>query len=65
MKKQKKLFYTGIFGLWSIAVTMHAMFNLLIQSPYAWLGACMPMVLYGLLFLVNRSKRIRLPFLPY
>lgn len=65
VKKQKKLFYTGIFGLWSIAVTMHAMFNLLIQSQYAWLGACMPMVLYTLLYLVRRSGRLKLPFLSY
>ena len=65
VKKQKKLFYTGIFGLWSIAVTMHAMFNLLIQSSYAWLGACLPMALYGLLFLMIRSKSLRLPFLSY
>ena len=65
VKKQKKLFYTGIFGLWSIAVTMHAMFNLLIQSQYAWLGACLPVALYALLYLVRRSGRLKLPFLSY
>lgn len=65
IKKQKKLFWTGIFGLWSIAVTMHAMFNLLIQSQYSWLGACLPMVLYVLLYLVRRRGRLKLPFLSY
>lgn len=65
VKKQKKLFYTGIFGLWSIAVTMHAMFNLLIQSQYAWLGACLPMALYALLYLARRSRGLKLPFLSY
>ena len=65
IKKQKKLFWTGIFGLWSIAVTMHAMFNLLIQSKYSWLGACLPMTLYVLLYLVRRRGRLKLPFLSY
>ena len=32
VKTQKKLFYTGTFGLWSIGVTLHGCFNLLIQS---------------------------------
>ena len=52
VKKQKKLFYTGIFGLWSVAVTLHAIFNLLISSDYTWLGACFPMLLYILFFLL-------------
>ena len=65
VRKQKKLFWTGIFGLWSIAVTMHAMFNLLIQSRYNWLGACLPMALYALLYWVKRRGRLKLPFLSY
>lgn len=65
VKKQKKLFWTGIFGLWSIAVTMHAIFNLLIQSQYSWLGACLPMALYGLLYWAKRRGRLKLPFLSY
>lgn len=65
VKKQKKLFWTGIFGLWSIAVTMHAVFNLLIQSRYCWLGACLPMALYALLYWIRRRGRLKLPFLSY
>lgn len=65
IKKQKKLFYTGIFGLWAIAVTMHAIFNLLIQSDYSVVGALMPMALYALLYLALKTKRLRLPFLSY
>lgn len=65
VKKQKKLFWTGIFGLWSIAVTMHAVFNLLIQSHYRWLGACLPAALYALLYWVRRRGRLKLPFLSY
>ena len=65
VKRQKKLFWTGILGLWTIAVTMHAMFNLLIQSQYSWLGACLPMALYGLLYWAKRRGRLKLPFLSY
>ena len=37
VKKQRKLFCTGIFGLFTVSATMHALFNLLIQSDYSWL----------------------------
>lgn len=63
VKRHKKLFYTGIFGLWSIAVTMHAVFNLLIQSYYSVLGALFPMALYALLYLARRARPLNLPFL--
>lgn len=65
VKKYKKLFYTGIFGLLAIAATMHATFNLLIQSSYGLTGALLPMSLYGMLYLARRSGRLRLPFLTY
>ena len=62
VKKQKKLFYTGTFGLLSISITMHALFNLLIQSEYDWIGMIMPMALYGALYWAYKGKRMRLPF---
>lgn len=65
VKKHKKLFYTGIFGLLSIAVTMHALFNLLIQSPYDIIGMLMPLALYGLLYLTHEKSTLKLPFLSY
>ena len=65
VKKQRKLFCTGIFGFFTVSATMHALFNLLIQSDYSWLGACFPMVLYVLFYVVRRTGRIRLPFLSY
>ena len=65
VKKQRKLFCTGIFGLFTVSATMHALFNLLIQSDYSWLGACFPMALYVLFYVVRRTDRIRLPFLSY
>ena len=65
VKKQRKLFYTGIFGLFTVSATMHALFNLLIQSDYSWLGACFPMALYVLFYVVRRTGRVKLPFLSY
>ena len=62
VKKQKKLFYTGTFGLLSISITMHALFNLLIQSVYDYIGMAMPLVLYGLIYWLYKGQRVRLPF---
>ena len=62
VKKQKKLFYTGTFGLLSISITMHALFNLLIQSDYDYIGMAMPLVLYGLIYWLYKGQRVRLPF---
>lgn len=47
VRKQKKLFYTGTFGLLSVAMTFHASFNLLIQSRYDWVGMLFPIGMYG------------------
>lgn len=63
--KHKKLFYTGIFGLLSMAITMHALFNLLIESSCDILGMAMPLALYGLLYLARKRSTLRLPFLSY
>lgn len=65
VKKQKKLFYTGTFGLLSIAITLHALFNLLIQSSYDFVGMVMPLTLYALLYLLRSRKKLKLPFLSY
>ena len=65
VKKQRKLFYTGTFGLLSIAITMHALFNLLIQSSFDIIGMVMPLALYGLLYVMRSRKKLKLPFLSY
>ena len=62
VKKQRKLFYTGTFGLLSIAITLHAMFNLLIQSDYDWIAMLMPLVLYGIIYLGYQKKQLKMPF---
>ena len=46
LRRQKKLFYTGIFGLLALAMTFHAIFNLLIQSEYDWAGMLLPIAAY-------------------
>lgn len=58
VRKQKKLFYTGTFGLLSAAITFHATFNLLIQSEYDWIGMFLPIGIYLLFQIVRYSKRI-------
>lgn len=46
VRKQKKLFYTGTFGLLSAAITAHATFNLLITSKWDMAGMLMPIVIF-------------------
>lgn len=47
VRKQKKLFYTGIFALLAAAMTLHATFNLLIYSPYDYIALALPVILYA------------------
>lgn len=46
VRKCKKLFYTGTFGLLLVAVIYHGIFNTLVQSPYQAVGFFMPIVTY-------------------
>lgn len=59
IRKQKKLFYTGIFGLLSLAITFHSTFNLLIQSSYDWVGMMLPITIFGVGWLVRRKVRLQ------
>ncbi len=54
--KQKKLFYTGTFALLAAAMTLHAIFNLLIQSPYDYVALALPIVLYAVFWIVKLQK---------
>ena len=56
LRRQKKLFYTGIFGLLSLAMTYHATFNLLIQSELDWLGMLLPITTYAVFRLLTRKR---------
>ena len=46
VRKQKKLFYTGTFGLLAGAITFHAAFNLLVNSKWDVWGMMLPIVVY-------------------
>ncbi|WP_300364065.1 PrsW family glutamic-type intramembrane protease [uncultured Subdoligranulum sp.] len=57
VRKQKKLFYTGIFGLLSLAMTFHAVFNLLIQLQYDWIGMGLPILLFTMAGAIRQIVR--------
>lgn len=55
VKKKKKLFVVGTFGLLSTAIVYHGIYNILIQSKYSTWGALLPIATY-LPFLIWRFK---------
>ena len=55
VKKKSKLFAVGTFGLLSTAIVYHGIYNILVQSEYSMVGACLPIVTY-LPFLIWRWK---------
>ena len=46
VKKKRKLFAVGTFGLLSTAIVYHGIYNILIQSKYSIIGACLPIATY-------------------
>ncbi len=58
--KQKKLFYTGIFALLAVAITLHAIFNLLIYSEWSMIGMVLPIALYLGIQIVRKGRRIKI-----
>ena len=55
VKKKKKLFAVGTFGLLSTAIVYHGIYNILIQSEYSMVGAFLPIATY-LPFLIWRLR---------
>ena len=53
VRKQKKLFYTGTFALLATAMTLHATFNLLIQSQYDYIALALPIILYSVFWIIK------------
>ena len=45
-KKKKKLFFTGIFALLTLASIYHGIFNMLVQSDYKYFGFVLPALTY-------------------
>lgn len=56
VRKQKKLFYTGTFALLTAAMTLHATFNLLVQSSFDYVALALPIVLYLLYWIMKLRK---------
>lgn len=46
VKKKRKLFAIGTFGLLSTAIVYHGVYNILIQSRYSIVGALLPIATY-------------------
>jgi len=56
VRKQKKLFYTGTFALLAAAMTLHAIFNLLLQSPFDYVALALPIILYSIYWIVKLQR---------
>lgn len=61
VRTQRKLFYTGIFGLLAAAITYHATFNLLVSASGAWslAGLALPLATYGIALAAYALRRRR------
>lgn len=46
IKKRRKFFYCGTFALLSAAIIYHAIYNLLVQSAYQYVGILLPLLTY-------------------
>jgi RsiW-degrading membrane proteinase PrsW (M82 family) len=46
VKKKRKLFAVGTFGLLSTAIVYHGIYNILIQSEFSTVGAILPIATY-------------------
>ena len=46
VKKKRKMFAVGIFGLLSTAIVYHGIYNILIQSKFSTVGALLPIATY-------------------
>jgi RsiW-degrading membrane proteinase PrsW (M82 family) len=58
VKKKRKLFAVGTFGLLSTAIVYHGIYNILIQSQYSIVGALLPIATYVPFFIWRvRVKR--------
>ncbi len=46
IKVRRKLFYSGIFAMLSVAIIYHSIYNSLVQSSYPMVGIVLPIVTY-------------------
>ena len=59
IKKRRKFFYCGTFALLSAAVIYHAIYNLLVQSQYQYVGILLPTITYIPIILFLRRNKIK------
>ena len=59
VKQNRVLTYPALFGLFSLAVTIHALFNLYIDSPLKLLGMLFPALLFLAGMLLMKDEGIR------
>lgn len=59
IKKRRKFFYCGTFSLLSAAVTYHAIYNLLVQSQYRYVGILLPILTYIPIICFLKKKSIK------
>lgn len=59
VRTQRKLFFTGTFGLLAAAITYHAAFNLLVSANAPWdaAGLALPLATYAIGFVVWMLKQ--------
>ena len=59
IKKRRKFFYCGTFALLSAAIIYHAIYNLLVQSEYQYVGIVLPIMTYIPIICFLRKKGIK------
>lgn len=59
IKKRRKFFYCGTFALLSAAITYHAIYNLLVQSDYQYVGIVLPLLTYIPIIFFLKKKGIK------
>lgn len=59
IRKRRKFFFCGTFALLSAAIIYHAIYNLLVQSPYQYVGILLPLATYIPLIIILKRRGIR------
>ena len=59
IKKRRKFFYCGTFALLSAAIIYHAIYNLLVQSQYQYVGILLPTITYIPVILLLRKRGVK------
>ena len=59
IKTRRKFFYCGTFALLSAAIIYHAIYNLLVQSQYRYVGILLPTITYIPIILFLRKNKMK------